>query len=570
VIGANLVRSVASAAAAIKAEVLALFAASGGAGLVGFIQASAGAVARTVQEKLRQEAVSVRDFGALGNGVTDDSAALQAALVAGGALYVPKGTYCVSTTLRLYPNTVITFHPEAVIKRTGAINYLFVNGELGNAAFASGYDGTGNLHVRGNGATIDLNSGGAINTAAFVLAHGYGIVIEGLTIRNGWMSHAIEVNSCKRVRIRNIEVRDHGSDDTANNEAIQIDYSNAAGFPAFGSWDDTPCEDVTVEDCRFINCPSGVGTHSTPPGTKHQDIRVVGCYFDNMQRVAVRPQGWVSGAIAFNFIRTTGREAIYGADNDKLDILYNDVVGSVQESVQLDDSTNARIEGNRFTGATSQADIQLLSCTDVYVLNNVIENSGQEAVWINTGTRVRVTGNRILGASQASSGSYSAVRLQSADDCVVTDNPMAKGGFPNAYSYGVYVVSGNRNCINTVGIEAGSSGRFGDAGAAAVLTSVDGNTLLWSGSASVGSLALSDDINKYDHLVVVTGAVAAGALRSAVCRGWNGPGKAPFRAGTDFVTVPTRNGQFIASVDTATQLTIGTANDPVRFIYGVK
>jgi hypothetical protein len=66
--------------------------------------AGTGAVTTTVQAKLR-ETVSVRDFGAVGDGVTDDTAAIQAAIdycaVAGGCVYIPAATYYCSSGLDL-------------------------------------------------------------------------------------------------------------------------------------------------------------------------------------------------------------------------------------------------------------------------------------------------------------------------------------------------------------------------------------------------------------------------------------------------------------------------------------
>lgn len=79
---------------------LASTASSKGAALVGFKQAGAGAIDRLVQDKLR-ELVSVKDFGATGDGVTDDTAAIQAAVNGNtGNLYFPQGTYlCGAVTI---------------------------------------------------------------------------------------------------------------------------------------------------------------------------------------------------------------------------------------------------------------------------------------------------------------------------------------------------------------------------------------------------------------------------------------------------------------------------------------
>jgi len=64
---------------------------------------ASGAVPRTVAVKL-QESVSVKDFGATGNGTTDDTAAIQAAinavsLAGGGTVYIPAGTYNITSNL---------------------------------------------------------------------------------------------------------------------------------------------------------------------------------------------------------------------------------------------------------------------------------------------------------------------------------------------------------------------------------------------------------------------------------------------------------------------------------------
>jgi hypothetical protein len=63
-----------------------------GAETVGYTPSGTGAVATTVQSKLR-ERVSIKDFGAVGDGVTDDTAAIQAAVAASNSIVVPPGNY---------------------------------------------------------------------------------------------------------------------------------------------------------------------------------------------------------------------------------------------------------------------------------------------------------------------------------------------------------------------------------------------------------------------------------------------------------------------------------------------
>jgi hypothetical protein len=88
---------------------------------VTYNQGGTGAVTETLTAKL-QQTVSVKDFGAVGDGVTDDTAAIQAALNAGvGGVYLPEGTYLFSTltvnkNTRLYGASTRT----SILKHTGA------------------------------------------------------------------------------------------------------------------------------------------------------------------------------------------------------------------------------------------------------------------------------------------------------------------------------------------------------------------------------------------------------------------------------------------------------------------
>ena len=89
-----------------------------------FIAAGSGATSRTLQNKLR-ETVSVKDFGATGDGVTDDTTAIQAALNSGAVNeLLPKGVYIITAPLVVPIKT--TFRGESggqypdgsVIKKT--------------------------------------------------------------------------------------------------------------------------------------------------------------------------------------------------------------------------------------------------------------------------------------------------------------------------------------------------------------------------------------------------------------------------------------------------------------------
>lgn len=120
--------------------------------LVAFIQAGSGAVTRNAQDKMR-ESVSVKDFGAVGDGVTDDTAAINLwlnHLSLGYALEAPAGNF----------------------KFTAALSIPAIN----------------NISIRGKGRqkTRFVYAGGATNIDLFTIGDGTtsftGLNLEGFNI----------------------------------------------------------------------------------------------------------------------------------------------------------------------------------------------------------------------------------------------------------------------------------------------------------------------------------------------------------------------------------------------------
>lgn len=74
---------------------------------VTFTQGGAGAIERDLVEKLG-EFISVKDFGAIGDGVTDDTLAFSSAISSGRSIFIPDGEYIVdisSVSITLSPGT---------------------------------------------------------------------------------------------------------------------------------------------------------------------------------------------------------------------------------------------------------------------------------------------------------------------------------------------------------------------------------------------------------------------------------------------------------------------------------
>ena len=235
------------------------------ADLVAYMPAGTGAVETTVQAKLRQT-ISVQDFGAVGDGITDDTAAIKAAadaMTSGQSLDFGSGTYLVS---------------QADAGNADAYGKKIMN-----------LSGLRDISIIGQNATIkcvdhDINN--------------YG----GLLFLN--------VSNCKRVHISGLyfEMNATGRNTTD------------AAYPFFGAivGADTPgafttiCSDWLIEDCKFKIfhpfgqlCTSGSSYNGDPNnGFKAFSIFVSGidsatAYDDQNRNITIRDVTFLNGHNAY-------------------------------------------------------------------------------------------------------------------------------------------------------------------------------------------------------------------------------------------------------------------------------
>lgn len=202
---------------------------------VSYNEGSTGAVNTNVEKKL-QEYVSVKDFGAVGDGVADDTAALQLAFdnldtLDGGNLYFPTGTYKITEAIRLGTGTsTITASNINIIGGPDVIIYNTFGG-------GGGYPGDG--FIIGNPTSTDGGTGTDINIS--------NVYISGFQFNNTrigvWVVYA------RNVTVENI-------------------YSGGIAVVAAGNDANDNCENITFRNIyRTAAQPSGsfytVGIYST-------------------------------------------------------------------------------------------------------------------------------------------------------------------------------------------------------------------------------------------------------------------------------------------------------------------
>jgi hypothetical protein len=314
---------------------LAALAASGGAGLIGSLQSGTGATARTVQSKLR-DFVSVKDFGAVGDGVTDDTAAIQAAIDAvkktgnlsrAGApdLFFPSGTYICASTLNIDAGHIRLVGENSTIQYTGAGNAVFIGAASYLTDLTAGYFYAGfqNIAIRCTNvaAKCVVNSGYRkmefINT--YLVGGAIGLETEGC-FATGLFYNSV----CQNQSSHGINLKQRNNLFSFQNGAVLGAGGNGILFATSGA----ELKGIKLLNMDFEGCAGAINITGNVG-----NVLIDGCWFENNNTYNIRLDN--TAATANKFAVTIRNCQITGVGDDVL--IGTDIAGTLIEGVTVSD-----------------------------------------------------------------------------------------------------------------------------------------------------------------------------------------------------------------------------------------
>ena len=384
------------------------------------------------------DAVSVKDFGAMGDGQADDTAAIVAAVAGAtnGIVEVPRGQHRITRTI------------EVQLERTG---------KLGLA----GHGGSATLVMAGPGPALRLigtHAKGSANPETVeprVWSHQRAPVIESLEIRGDHPeADGIEVRDAMQPIVRGVLIRQvrHGLHFTSRSRNVLVADCHIYDCSGYGIFlDEVNIHQINISDSHISYCRRGgimvaaseirniqitgndIEYNCDPNGPPAADI-----WFDSSRRSSVR-EGTISANNIQAILSPGGANIrLTGAPptSDKVGLLAiaGNHISSQEVNIHLESARGVTISGNTFTRGFEQ-NVRIEGSRNVAVNGNVFDRNpdyfrgpplAKGGISIDRSDVVILSDNIMDGAESGSETAGGAIaitasQLVTLSNCQITD-----------------------------------------------------------------------------------------------------------------------------------------------------
>jgi parallel beta-helix repeat protein len=344
---------------------------------------------------------------------------------------LPKGTYKLTSNLRIFSNTTLDLS-GVTLKYTGKESHVMLqsgtNGsykgvsDYNQSKKCAGYNGFENITIKGGTFVSSTSNTGSIMR----IAHAKNVTLEGITFQGGGCAHQVEVAAINGFYVKDCVFKDWDGEanpeegyENEKFEALQLDIPCATKVYRNVYQDGTVMKNVEVTGCTFENLPRGVGTHTFLLGAYHENIKINNNTFKNIEEEAIVCLGYKNSEVKDNTIIDCGAGILFQYFKANTDSVYSTILdGKKKASGKVEHDANSVISGNNITVKYTKESDEIQGIK-VYGVNLEKAEKGADGKKLAAQdyyiSGVTVTKNTIVTAGYG-------IHLIDAKDCTITDN----------------------------------------------------------------------------------------------------------------------------------------------------